>query len=832
MPTGCACLKELKFLFFGASIMKKINFLFVVFGFLIINGLSVLDVAAQMQTDIPSPAGGGFFGRQVAALPNGNFVVTDPGYDGPGPITDVGRVYLYNGVTLALINTMTGTTAGDFVGSDFSGRGITVLANGDYIIASSSWNGGRGAATRCNAATGCPSTISSANSLVGSAADDNVGGDGVTALPNGNYVVRSSQWDNGATANVGAITWCSGSSGCTDAVSAANSRVGTTAGDQIGLIGIIMLSNGNYVTQDVFWDNGAATDAGAVTFCTATAVCTGAVSISNSLVGTTTNEAVGNNGIFPLTNGNYVVTDSGFDNGATMDVGAATFCGGTTGCAAAVGSANSLIGTTANDRVSLDGITALTNGNYVVRSSAWDNGGTADVGAATFCNGTTGCVATTVSTSNSLHGSTAGDGGFLRATALTNGNYVVANDRWDNVAMSEIDVGASTWCDGTTGCTGPVTPANSLIGGRAGESIGVNGTLALTNGNYIVLSPDWSGPNLLVSRLGAVTFCNGTSGCPGMEVSPANSLVGSTTNDEVGGGGGTAAPLTNGNYVVTSALWNNGATADVGAATFCSGTSGCIGPVTPANSLIGSAANNRVGSGGALALVGGNYVVISPFWDNGATSDVGALTTCYGSSGCVATVSTFNSLVGSTTNDFVGAFGERTALANGNYVVRSGNWDNDMLTDAGAVSYGFGVGGAVGAITVNNSVRGTTSFPAFGQNHSFDSTNNQLVVGRPDDNIVTVFRPGAPTAASVTVGGRVVTFNGRGIAKARVMMTDANGEMRTALTNSFGYYRFAEVEVGQTYIISVRSKQYLFNPQVLTILEELSDLDFIGFPNE
>jgi hypothetical protein len=168
-------------------------------------------------------------------------------------------------------------------------------------------------------------------------------------------------------------------------------------------------------------------------------------------------------------------------------------------------------------------------------------------------------------------------------------------------------------------------------------------------------------------------------------------------------------------------------------------------------------------------------------------------------------------------------------LSNGNYLVKSAYWDNGALTDAGAVSYAFGNGATVGAITASNSVRGTTANGGVNLSYSFDSTNNQLVVGRPSDNIVTVFRP-APTAASVSVGGRVITPEGCGVARARVIMTDTNGNSRTALTNSFGYYRFEEVNVGQTYIISVRSKQYLFNPQVLTVLEEMTDLNFTAFP--
>ena len=58
----------------------------------------------------------------------------------------------------------------------------------------------------------------------------------MTVLSNGNYVVRSPDWDNGAAADAGAVTWGSGTTGITGTVSAANSLVGSTAGDQVGYV--------------------------------------------------------------------------------------------------------------------------------------------------------------------------------------------------------------------------------------------------------------------------------------------------------------------------------------------------------------------------------------------------------------------------------------------------------------------------------------------------------------------------------------------------------------------------------------------------------------------
>ncbi|HKP69427.1 MAG TPA: carboxypeptidase-like regulatory domain-containing protein, partial [Pyrinomonadaceae bacterium] len=87
----------------------------------------------------------------------------------------------------------------------------------------------------------------------------------------------------------------------------------------------------------------------------------------------------------------------------------------------------------------------------------------------------------------------------------------------------------------------------------------------------------------------------------------------------------------------------------------------------------------------------------------------------------------------------------------------------------------------------------------------------------------------APTAAGVTVGGRVVAANGMGIRGALVTLWDSTGNSRTATTSSFGYYRFADVEVGQTYIFSVSSKRYTFaNPTIVrSVSDSIADIDFV-----
>ncbi|MEP6924434.1 MAG: carboxypeptidase-like regulatory domain-containing protein [Pyrinomonadaceae bacterium] len=108
------------------------------------------------------------------------------------------------------------------------------------------------------------------------------------------------------------------------------------------------------------------------------------------------------------------------------------------------------------------------------------------------------------------------------------------------------------------------------------------------------------------------------------------------------------------------------------------------------------------------------------------------------------------------------------------------------------------------------------------------------IVGADDtlavDNVGISFAP--PTAASTDISGRVRTAQGQGIFKTVVTLTGSTGELRTVLTNPFGYYRFVEVPAGATYTVSVTSKGYRFvqNVMFINLTSELSDIDFIAQP--
>ncbi len=95
---------------------------------------------------------------------------------------------------------------------------------------------------------------------------------------------------------------------------------------------------------------------------------------------------------------------------------------------------------------------------------------------------------------------------------------------------------------------------------------------------------------------------------------------------------------------------------------------------------------------------------------------------------------------------------------------------------------------------------------------------------------VQVQGPSAVPSANVFVAGRVMRADGYGVAGAKVLITDSNGNTRITLTSPFGYYRFNNVAAGGMYTISAESKRYTFTPQMLTINDNVSDLNFTAEP--
>jgi len=94
-------------------------------------------------------------------------------------------------------------------------------------------------------------------------------------------------------------------------------------------------------------------------------------------------------------------------------------------------------------------------------------------------------------------------------------------------------------------------------------------------------------------------------------------------------------------------------------------------------------------------------------------------------------------------------------------------------------------------------------------NHKFLSATELAERGYPSQFQVNKF-----SSIPVSISGQVLTSNGRGIYRAVVTLTESNGSVRYAVTNPFGYFRFDQVKVGDTYTFKVKHKRYMFTPQV------------------
>lgn len=708
-------------------------------------------------------------------LPNGNIVVTDSSYSIPGGAANVGAVYLYSpgGV---LISRITGSSADDRVGS----YGITILANGNFVIRSPDWKNGTatsaGAVTWASAVTGVSGVVSAENSLVGSSTDDRVGYrinsfNGVVPLKNGHYLVRTPAWDRGTIVDAGAVTWGSGTAGVAGIISPELSLVGAHADDKVGEEKVVELANGHYVVSTPFWDDGAKWDVGAVTWGNGMSGVKGEISVGNSLIGNNANDEIGGEdswgGIFPLSNGDYVVTSPHCANPNSTNTpwtyalyaGAVTGCNGSTGTVGVVTVANSLMGNRPNDNVGRGGVYDLGGGRFVTYTWDLDAADSLGVGAVTWCASVASTVGL-VSSANSLLGARAGDAiGSGGITVLKNGNYLISSPSWDKDGSTQ-DVGAVTWVDGNVGLIGTVSAANSLVGNSAGDEVGE--VTELSNGHYVVASYQWSGP--AEESLGAVTWCDGLTGLTG-EVTAANSIIGATANDRVG----RVHPLTNGNYVINCPNWNHGEVQDVGAVTWCSGSGPTSAIVSAANSLIGSRQND-FWSAQITALSNGNYVVATPSWDKGTVPDVGAVTWGNGSTGVVGSIGQASlSLTGSSENDQVGS--RLLALENGHYVVTSPNWATDdgygsNLT-VGAVTWCNGETGRTGVVSAQNSLVGESGADGSGMEVRPLPGGNYLVVWQgwdniePQDDSYSVMDAGAVTWCSGLTGktGKVSATN-------------------------------------------------------------------------
>lgn len=407
--------------------------------------------------------------------------------------------------------------------------------------------------------------------------------------------------------------------------------------------------------------------------------------------------------------------------------------------------------------------------------------------------------------------------------------------------------------------------AITLNGGSATQILSVGASVNLTAGN-LNFTGGSSGANggAIVNSGGTLTLTNSAlynnSAASGGAISTVSGGVTNLTNVTVSGnsasfiGGGlhTTATVTTTNCTVT----NNTAQFNGGVFNFSGGTFNARNTIIAGNSaqssspdangnftsqgynLIGNAlgangftANgDQTGVDARLAPLGnyGGKTLTHALLDGGANpspainmgTSTGALTTDQRGASRVGNVDKGAFELSNTANG--GGF--FASLPTGRH---SGFYQAQIAPNNGAFTYSVTSGALPNGVSLTTNLApaaivalagtptqsGTFNFAITATNGTNSNvTNYQLLISPP------------PTAASVSISGRVAVEGGRGLTNAIVTLTDQNGEVKTARTTSFGYFAFAGVEVGRTYIIQVRSKRYQFQPKVISVLDEISDL--------
>jgi uncharacterized delta-60 repeat protein len=150
------------------------------------------------------------------------------------------------------------------------------------------------------------------------------------------------------------------------------------------------------------------------------------------------------------------------------------------------------------------------------------------------------------------------------------------------------------------------------------------------------------------------------------------------------------------------------------------------------------------------------------------------------------------------------------------------------LNPGGSPALGFGTLGRVRAAFPGNdaSINALAFYlddRVITAGRTWNGTSYDLALARFENELI-------PTAASAFVSGRVLTADGRGIRDAMVTITNQNGVSRTLRTGAFGVFRFDDLAVGETYVVSVASKRFTFTTaaSVVELKDSILDLNFIA----
>ena len=161
-------------------------------------------------------------------------------------------------------------------------------------------------------------------------------------------------------------------------------------------------------------------------------------------------------------------------------------------------------------------------------------------------------------------------------------------------------------------------------------------------------------------------------------------------------------------------------------------------------------------------------------------------------------------------------------------------WGNVGLAGSGMWSTSGGVANTVDTVEnvfIQSPASGTWTIQVIGSAINQDARSETPSVVDADFALVASgVTPAVPTAANVSVAGKVITVKGSPLRGALIKLVANDGSERSAFSNSFGYFKIDEVAVGQTYIALVTKPKMSFEPAsiAINVLDDIDDLHFYG----
>jgi len=359
-------------------------------------------------------------------------------------------------------------------------------------------------------------------------------------------------------------------------------------------------------------------------------------------------------------------------------------------------------------------VMSLPNSNFVIVSPDAREKGVIASGAVRLIDGQTGIQIGDVLVGD-LVNDRLGSGGV---TVLTKNNFVIASPSSSVNGLE--DNGSVMLIDGATG----MQIGSTIAGDNFSDNLGNGGVVALTNGNFVVVS--YSDFVAGITNAGSIKLFDGNTG-----VQIGNTIAGDNDDDRLGEPIFFQAKLVlsvkdlgNGNFVIASPNDTVAGINKAGSVMLVDGNTGLqIGSV-----FSGDDEEDQLGVLGATVLVNGNFVVASFQDDHNGIVDAGTVRLIDGITGTLIA----GVISGGTGGDMLGSH-LPLSLANGNFAVASPLYDDGANVNAGSVML---ISGTTG-LQIGSTVRGNHEEDQLGINLEKLKNNNFVVVSRVDGNETT-----------------------------------------------------------------------------------------------